>query len=401
MKDDFTCLQFIDAYYPVIDGVVNAVHNYATHLNKPDVTCVVVAPKFKDHDDNFLYDVIRTKGFKVPFMQYVYGTPIFDPETYDTVLDMHPDILHAHSPFEVGKFALRVGEKLNIPVIGTFHTKYYDDFKAVLKSDSIAQLLTDTVVHFYEKCDYVWTMNNATANTIKSYGYKGDVSIIPNGADMLYYDRALELREKAILKYRLPRDKKLILFVGQITWKKNLKVLIDVISHLKDIRNDFLMLFIGGSYQEDEVEEYAKAHAPEHTMFLGQISDREMLAGAYAASSLLFFPSLYDTASLVVREAAQMHVPSLLIKGSDASEGVINRYNGFLALNDEYALTKVLNDILDNPDMLKHAGDMASTTLPITWEQVTDIVLSEYRRITAQSNKPKQRRILVDYTLDH
>ena len=56
---------FIDTFYPMIDGVINVVDNYAKRLNKfCDV--VVFCPKALDkkYKDEFDYDVVRSKSFK-------------------------------------------------------------------------------------------------------------------------------------------------------------------------------------------------------------------------------------------------------------------------------------------------------------------------------------------------
>ena len=60
-----------------------------------------------------------------------------------------------------------------------------------------------------------------------------------------------------------------------------------------------------------------------------------------SAADLFLFPSMYDNAPLVVREAAMMGTPSVILKGSTASEVIVDGVNGFLAdqTPDSYADT--------------------------------------------------------------
>ena len=67
---------------------------------------------------------------------------------------------------------------------------------------------------------------------------------------------------------------------------------------------------------------------------LGNIHDRERLKKIDAAADLFLFPSLYDNAPLVVREAAAMHTPALMLQEATAAEVIKPDVNGFLTPND-------------------------------------------------------------------
>lgn len=113
--------------------------------------------------------------------QYQTGIPVFDAH-YGARISMVPlDIVHAHSPFIAGQEALRLARKRNIPLVGTFHSKYYDDFYKVVKQELLADLGVKYVVSFYERCDEVWTVSRNSAETLHSYGYEGDIIVLPNG----------------------------------------------------------------------------------------------------------------------------------------------------------------------------------------------------------------------------
>lgn len=67
--------QFIDTYFPVIDGVIRTVYNYAYYLNQQTDYCCVFAPRYKGYKDNSPFDVFRTAGLKIPFIGYSYSMP--------------------------------------------------------------------------------------------------------------------------------------------------------------------------------------------------------------------------------------------------------------------------------------------------------------------------------------
>ena len=120
---------FMDTYYPIIDGVVSTVDNYARILSDMGHYSCVYAPKYKHYDDQFSYDVYRTTALKVPFFRYHLASPI---ATYSMRKDLQHkrfDIFHTHTPFMIGNSALKLARSYNVPIVSTFHSKYYDDFE--------------------------------------------------------------------------------------------------------------------------------------------------------------------------------------------------------------------------------------------------------------------------------
>lgn len=380
--------QFIDSYFPVIDGVVHTVQNYAKYLNKMGYCCVV-APKVKGYIDRDEFDVLRTAAFKVPKLGYSCALPKISAYKQEFLVK-RVQLLHAHSPFCEGRSAIRMGKKYGLPTVATFHTKYYDDFLLATRSPKLAEKLTEHVVEFYNKADYVWAVNQATAGTLASYGYKGEILVMPNGTDFSRPEDCGALVRAAEEKFGLPKEKKRILFTGHLIWQKNLKLILETISLLKNRRSDFIVLFAGTGADEKEVKEMAeKMQLQNCTLFLGQIKDRRLLAGLYGAADLFFFPSLYDNAPLVVREAAVMQLPALVAAGSNAAEGILDGCNGFTALPQKEEMCAKLEQLLGQPALLEAAGREAASTIPIPWRDICNCVMEQYERIVKEYHGKK------------
>ncbi len=122
----------------------------------------------------------------------------------------------------------------------------------------------------------------------------------------------------------------MFLFVGQHIREKNPELIIDALSLIRE--KPFKMFFIGSGYAEKELHEQVKnLKLTDKIKFVGNLTDREQLKRYYAARRSFFIPSLYDNAPLVVREAASMQTPSLLISGATSAEIVKDMQNGFLS----------------------------------------------------------------------
>ena len=108
------------------------------------------------------------------------------------------------------------------------------------------------------------------------------------------------------------------------------------------------------------------------TNLAGLITDAALLDGLYARASLFAFPSLYDSAPMVVREAAVMGTPSVLVRGCTAAEGIRDGVNGYLCADDTADLARVMTEALRDREKLRAIGQKASETIPVPWETILE-----------------------------
>ena len=83
-----------------------------------------------------------------------------------------------------------------------------------------------------------------------------------------------------------------------------------------------------------------------------------------------------------------MHTPALMLQEATAAEVVQSDVNGFLTPNDLQAYADRIVYLMAHPELLRKAGDKASTTIARSWESVIDEVILRYRDIQ-QSYKLK------------
>lgn len=384
----FTLGQFNESFPPIMDGVANVVNNYAYWLNKKYGRCYVIAPYVPNYKDNEDFDVLRYASIPVPGRHpYRAGIPY---TTYDfrNKLESIPfQLVHAHSPFSAGQIALRISKQRKIPLVASFHTKFYDDFLVAVKSKTLARAMTDYVVQFYQKADIVWTLNEETKNTLFSYGYKGIVDIVPPGIDfpMNFNENAAE----SVLRKPLEKDDRFeFLFVGQQVWHKNLKLLIEALKLLKEWGINFRMTMTGEGRDLIDIKELVhQLNLSKQFRFTGKISSREELHAIYASSHLFLFPSVYDTFGLVVCEAASAGCPSLLIKNSSAAGIITEGYNGLLAENDSRSYALAIKNAVSDPEELMEIGNNAAKTLTRSWESAVDEAALRYKEIIDDNRK--------------
>ena len=387
-------MQTIDSFSPCIDGPVNVVKNYSKNLNRTDC-CKVVAPKAgkKQHyTDNESFEVIRCKSVSAP-EHYRFGIPKLDRAFKKKILDEQFDIIHAHSPFLMARFALKIAKKQHIPVVLTLHTQYKEDFRRILHG---VRPLMAIPMHYMMKAinaaDRVWTVNNASCNILREYGYKGDIDVVRNGTDLKYPENAAELIDKVNGLHNLAGQKNVFIFIGRIALYKNLELMADALKILKDSGEDFKTIIVGSGFDEQKFKDMvAERGLADRFIFTGAISDRTLLQGYYLRSDLFLFPSTFDTSSLVPVEAAAHKLPTLLIKGSYTAENIIDGVNGFLAEETPEAYADRIKDIISDDELRVRVGEEAARSVFRSWETVAKEVAEKYRQ-TIRDYKAKQTK---------
>ena len=370
-----------------MDGVSVCMENYAKWLQKMAGGVKVITPNVPGADYSKLdYEVIDFLSVPVPQRHpYVTGIAEADPRFLVNISKIRFKILHAHCPFSTGVAARRLARHQGIPRVATFHSKYRDDFARVLPKP-VVDSIVKYIVEFYERADLVWVPQESVIDVIREYGYKGNVEVMDNGSDLV-----ADYPEKFFVDARKQLGIKpgefVMLFVGQHIWEKNPRLIIESLARMGDV--PFKMFFIGTGYAEQEMKDLVSERGLEGKVtFVGSVTDRQLLTRYYAASDLFLFPSLYDTAGLVVREAASLNTPSVMAQGSTASTALTDGENGFLVKNDPADMEALLRRLIADPQRVHRVGVQASKTIVRSWEDCVGEALDRYNVLLKIRNLP-------------
>lgn len=369
---------FNDCFPPIMDGVSLTTQNYAYWLHKKSGNVCVVTPKSPDAVDDEEYPVYRYSSLPIPMRKpYRLGFPRIDWPFHERIRKLSFELVHAHCPFSSGVLAMKMARAQHIPLVATFHSKYRADFERAIPSRLVVDYLIRKVIRFYEAADEVWIPQAAVEETLREYGYRGRVEVVDNGNDFAGEPSVDKIREEARRALDIRPGQPVFLFVGQHIWEKNLAFLLDALARLSDI--PFRMYFVGSGYAASDLRQRtALLGLDDKVTFVGTLVERDALKRYYAAADLFLFPSLYDNAPLVVREAAALHTPSVLIRDSTASEVISDSVNGFLSPGSVEAYAARLREVLQTPALVKQVGEEASRTIARSWQNVAEEVYDRY-----------------------
>ncbi|MFW5788923.1 MAG: glycosyltransferase [Spirochaetota bacterium] len=382
--------QFNDSFKPIMDGVGLCVENYTRWLDAKYGTAYAIVPHVPGYEDDDPFTVVRYPSLPIPVMPpYRLGIPWASPEVGKLLAWTGFDLVHSHSPFVAGRMARRTAEEHDVPHVTTFHTKYRDDIRRFSRWERLTEIIVKRIVRFYDGCHAVWTPSEATRETLWEYGYEGEITVAPNGSDLARPTDAERRRYRREGGGLIGAEENafVFLFVGQHRWEKNVELIIRGIGRLAerdDLPAAFLLAFAGEGYAAADMASMVRqVGIAEQTRFLGKIVDRETMKALYARADLFLFPSVYDNAPLVMREAAAFGVPTVVAEGSSAAEVVCDGETGFVVANDPDAMADALARLMRNRELVERAGRGAADSIYRSWEEIVDWAAGEYERIIA------------------
>lgn len=391
-----------DSFPPMIDGVVNVVLNYANHLQQDEQAKVMVGtPYYPEMDySTFAYPVVTYPSFDTSEITNGYraGNP-FSMHEINELVQFKPDIIHTHCPMASTFLARMMRNALNVPIVFTYHTKFDVDIARALKGELLQKSSINAIVANISACDEVWTVSKGAGENLKSLGYEGEYRVMPNGVDFEPGKVDITTQYEITKNYDLPQGVPIFLFVGRLMKYKGIPLLLDALTRITDM--DYRMVFIGEGVDREEIKKeaiatgipvdliqedgsiktYNQQQRLGKILFIGSIRDRDALRAWNSKANVFVFPSTFDTNGLVVREAAACGLPSILIEGSCAAEGISDGRNGFLVKEDSEAIKNKLIEISQDLNHLQIVGDHAMKEIYLSWQDCVHLAYQRYEEI--------------------
>ena len=381
--------QFGESFIPVFDGVGRVMKAYAETMAQRGHEVYVITPMYDTgYRGGLPYEIVDFNSVELSKkLPWRVGINNFDPHFVARMKQIDLDIVHVHGPVFAGNAGLSIAKKRHLPIVGSFHTKFYDDILQITGIKTIAKIGSQSTADFFSKCDEVWAVSEGTGETLREYGYKGPIVVMPNGSNrrILNVGRVPEVRAL----YGIRTDGPVLLFVGQISWKKNLARVIEACSILKKRGIPFQLVLAGRGPDEDAVRQrIAELDIERETVLTGHLTDTEALDALYSMADLFVFPSIYDNAPMVVREAAAQRTPALAAEGSCTAEVITDGVNGIISKDESPAVAEAIASFLALPEEKRKAmGDKAYETIPIPWDgPLMDTILGRYQALIESKN---------------
>ena len=169
-----------DSFPPEIDGVSNAVKNYADIISKKHGKVTVVTPNNPEADDRtFRFPVLRYPSVDLTKLVGYYAGFPFSPEVQRKLAAEKFDLIHSHCPITSTMLARSLRDRIGVPVVMTYHTKFDIDIANAISVKLLQEEAKKILVQNIAACDEVWTVSRGAGETCAPWATRATVSSCP------------------------------------------------------------------------------------------------------------------------------------------------------------------------------------------------------------------------------
>ncbi|MER1999325.1 MAG: glycosyltransferase family 4 protein [Lysinibacillus sp.] len=182
-----------------------------------------------------------------------------------------------------------------------------------------------------------------------------------------------------------PKDKKVILFSGRLVELKGVQYLIQALSKLKAVRQDWVCWIVGDGELKSELKLLTKSLKLENDIFF--FGSRDDVPAILTKTNIYVHPSLIDNQPLSLIEAQLAGKPSIVSDVGGLPEMVNHGVNGLLVEpSDVHGLFVGLNRLLTDSILAKNLGNNAKKWGMTHWSFETGLkkVLDLYEEVTSK-----------------
>lgn len=301
---------FAETYYPFISGVVTHIQTLKEGLEADghEVLIVTLDPKASRHylKNGVLYCPAIT-------LKKIYGYGLANPvnlRRLSIVKKFDPDIIHLHTEFSMGIFALFAARRLKKPVVYTLHTMY-DDYVFYLFTSQRMGNAAKPAAHAYirkvaDRANEIIGPSHKVAEYLRRCGVSKPVHIVPNTVDTEAFkvENVKKADIDAVRKKLHIKDGDIALcFVGRLGKEKSIDVLIDYFAAAVKGDERFKLFIIGAGPEEEDLKAQIQTLGVDSQVkLLGRIEHDELPA-YYQAFNLFSTASLSEMNSISLLEA--------------------------------------------------------------------------------------------------
>ena len=207
----------------------------------------------------------------------------------------------------------------------------------------------------YKRADYVQTISQWLADRARKYGYRGQISVIPNGVDLQKIRQRITGNFQVQIKrnFNIPEEHKIILTVSRLVEKNDVASLIRAVYILATEHKLPATLIIAGAGKlEMDLKNLTKTlNFVKHVIFLGNIKHPEVLK-YYAAADIFSRPSLSEGLGVSFIEAMGAGVPVIATPVGGIPDFLRDGETGlFCAVKNPHDLAYKIKQLLEDREL--------------------------------------------------
>ena len=390
-------------FYPSSGGIQSYMYHISKRLietgHNPTVICSFDNKTQPKYDSYEKIKIIRHPYYKTSMLPINILAPIYYEIRLEKFLSKNAyDIDIIWSNFILEAFTSCKVFRNKIPIIYIIHAvaskmiklyNIYPNANVFLKSyvNNLYRQYLLMEKKAIKESEKIVTLSKMRAREICDYYdiNQDKVIAIPPGIDLQkFYPSEKDIN--LLKELNIPKNAKIILTVGRLSFEKNIETLIKSFKKISN-ENVFLVIVGKGSQKRYLEELVKKLNISKRVIFTGERNDVERF---YRIADLFVLPSSYEGFGLVYLEAMACGVPCVALKPDypkiiiASNEVIDDGVTGLLA--DPYSLDSLVEKIdrlLSDNNLKNKLGRNARRVCEkrFSWEQTTERLLKESEKI--------------------
>ena len=306
------------------------------------------------------------------------------------------DLVHMSAIWQwIGVDVYRISKRQDIPYIVTPHS-------------SLMRFAFHSVGSRYRKYLY-WrffgkkTIENADAihflcegerEESECFSGKTPSFVVPNG--IYLFKQQYDENKRKLLREKLgiPKEAFVLLFLGRIHPKKQIKLIIKTMPHILEWKKDTFFIIAGpvedSTYYEKLKKISQEAKVDQNIIWNGPVANQEVY-DYYALADIMVLPSIVEGISMAITEALATGLP-VFISNRVANYKEIEEDNAGIVVKPYYKSVKDgLMKLCENPDQLKRLSQNARKSAEQRYDinKVADLMIKAYEDVLTGRRSPE------------
>jgi glycosyltransferase involved in cell wall biosynthesis len=369
------------SYNYIKDGVALTLNRLVEYLERQGVEVLIFAPVGKVPAFTHTGTVVPVPSLPLPPRPEYRVAFGLQRQAVERLRAFRPDIIHiALAPDLLSYSALKVAQRLQIPVVASYHTRFETYLKHYWYVAGLTGLLRHYLRRAYGTCREVYVPSQSMIDALLADGFRNNFRLWPRGVDTVHFNPS----KRSSLwraKHGIGESELVVVFVSRLVREKQLDTLAAAL-RLMEARGIVHRSVIVG----DGPERAALERQLPGAVFTGFL-EGEYLAEAYASSDIFVFPSETETFGSVTLEAMASGLPCVCADATGSRSLVVHGRTGYLAKPERaQEFADHIATLARDPELRQQMGAAArERSLEFSWDEAMARIHGYYKSLLAET----------------
>jgi glycosyltransferase involved in cell wall biosynthesis len=272
-------------------------------------------------------------------------------------------------------FSAKLISKLKkTPLIITWHEVWDDYWYEYLGWKGFGGKITERLVALLTQ--NVIAVSESSKINLKSLGYRGNITLVPNGVDLQRIASIVSSDERSD-----------VIFVGRLIKEKHVDLLVRAFGILLLKQPELRLLIIGEGPEQDAIRKIIQELSLEDRIFIrGFQDDHDEVIALMKSAKVFVIPSTREGFGITALEALACGIPVVTVDHpANAIRDLITEKNGFTCSLSEKDLAETIRRALQHHAEMKN--DCIESASAFDWEKITSDIERYYKVIIERQNR--------------